>query len=100
VTKSACAVLRLPSDCVWQVLVLEEVRLVVGGGNGGKPFVNVGGIAYQGRAVMDQHVAARRTRIKGRSGNSQNIWSLIQRIAGGYLAPGFSCGFNYHCGLG
>jgi len=31
VTKSACAVLRLPADCVWQVLALEEVRLVVGG---------------------------------------------------------------------
>ena len=59
------------------------------GGNGGQPFVNVGGIAYQGRAVMDQHVAARRTRIKGMSGNSQNIWSLNQRIAGGYLLPDF-----------
>ena len=36
-TKSACAVLRLPSDCVWQVLVLEEVRLVVGGAMGASP---------------------------------------------------------------
>ena len=43
-TKSACAVLRLPPDCVWQVLVLEEVRLVVGGAMGGKPFVNVGAL--------------------------------------------------------
>ena len=60
-TKSASAVLRLPADCAWQVLVLQEVRLVVGA-MGASQFDNVGGIAYQGRAVMDQYVGARASR--------------------------------------